>query len=225
MTAQLDRLLISIVVLLIAWNLLGNLLLPGPFYVPANLAVGAGAIALGRHFGLTWNDLGLARDHVGRGLAVGLATGAVVVAVLLVASQVTAFESFFENDDVRNASGFDRWFFPLVRIPLGTAVTEEILFRSVLLGALLLRLERAPAVLVSALAFALWHIVPSWENATGSGVRIVGTIVGIVVFTGAAGIAFAVIRLWAGSVIAPIITHALTNSTAYVAALIALDVV
>ncbi len=191
--------------------------------MPANLAVAASLLIIARAAGLRTDVLGLSRDRVRRGLMVGLGTAAVIALAFVVALQFSEFDGAFESDDVRADSDFDRWFVPLVRIPLGTALFEEILFRSVLLGAMLVLFGRIRAVLVSSLVFGLWHIVPAWESASGSGLVVGGSIVGTVLVTTLGGIGFALLRLWSGSVVAPILAHSATNSFAYVSALIALD--
>lgn len=139
------------------------------------------------------------------------------------ALNLEAFDEFFESDDVLGDSSFDRWFVPAIRIPFGTAVFEEILFRSVLFGALLTRFDLKRSVVFSSVLFGMWHIVPAWEGVDDSALVVVVTVVLTVLGTGLAGVAFAGLRTWSGSVVAPILAHTATNSFAYVSALIALD--
>ncbi len=116
-----ERLLATALALAVAWNLIGNLVLPGEWYVPANLAVAAVLLVLGRRAGLGWDELGLRRDRVLRGLLVGAGALLLVAVVLLVALSLPSFDGMLESDQVSGDSRFDHWFVPLVRIPPGTA--------------------------------------------------------------------------------------------------------
>ena len=61
------------VMLLVAfvWNLLGNLVLPYSWYIPANLAVAALLVMLARSAGLGWDQLGMSTDQIRRGVGIG----------------------------------------------------------------------------------------------------------------------------------------------------------
>ncbi|MFL6297306.1 MAG: hypothetical protein ACJ75M_16165, partial [Actinomycetes bacterium] len=58
---------------LVAWNAAINRAVPSPAYVPVNLAAAGLSLASARLRRVPAADLGLGRDRVGRGLAVGLA--------------------------------------------------------------------------------------------------------------------------------------------------------
>jgi membrane protease YdiL (CAAX protease family) len=212
--------LVVVLVVLVVWNLTGNLVLPGIAYVPANLAIAALVVAVGRAAGLSWPDLGLARAHLRRGLGLGAAVAALVALVFAVATLVAPLAAFFDDDGVAADSGFDQWFTPLIRIPVGTAIFEELLFRAVLVGLFIRLRDLRFAVVASSVIFGLWHIVPAWEGATGGVAAIVGTIIGTVAITTVAGLAFALLRSRSNSVVAPMLAHAAINSGAYVAALV-----
>ena len=202
-------------------NVVGNLVLPSAWYVPANLALAATVVAIAAWGGATRSDLGLDRHDAPRGLAVGALAALAVGAVIAVAIAVPAMRSFFESDLVDDAGTAERWYDVLVRIPLGTAVYEELLFRSALFG-LLLRVHGTRAAVVwSTALFGVWHIVPAWETADAGGWALAGTIVGTVLVTAVGALLFAWLRLRSDSVVAPILGHTATNSFAYVAAWIA----
>ena len=218
------RLISTVLTLAVVWNLVGNLWLPGWLYIPANLAIASLLVLVARRAGLSWSELGLARDDVGRGLLYGLAAFVLIGAVLALGLVVPPVEDALHDDSVRDASGFDRWFVPLVRIPLGTALFEEILFRSVLLGGLLLSMRTWKAVAVSSLIFGLWHIVPAWETTEGGAWAITGTVIGTVAITSLGGVLFGTLRVGSRSILAPILAHTATNSLAYAAAIVAIEV-
>lgn len=220
---SLRRLIVSVVLIAAAWNLLGNLLLPREWYVPANLAMTAVFVSLASRAGVGWGEIGMSAGTIPRGLAIGLASAAVVLVGFVVVLVIPAASEVLAAEAVRPASPFDRWFVPLVRIPLGTAVFEEVLFRGVLLAALLRRLQIRAAVVGSSALFGLWHIVPAWETAEGSPFAVLGTVLGTVVVTTCGGLVFAMLRLWSRSLVAPILAHSATNSLAYTAALAADD--
>lgn len=222
--SRIDELLVVGLIVAVAWNLIGNLLLPGAWYVPANLAVAALLVALAFRAGLDREHLGLQREDVPRGLEFGLVAALLVAVVIATGLLFPPSSGLFEDGTVLDDSAFERWYLPLLRIPFGTAVFEEILFRSVILGALLVRLGRHRAVLVSAGLFGLWHIVPAWEGASGSAIAVFGEVVAIVGVTTAGGVLFAWLRLASRSIIAPILAHTATNSFAYIAAVLAVEV-
>ncbi len=209
----------------VVWNLIGNLALPGAGYVPANLAVAAILVAGARWAGLGWDELGLDRADLRRGAVIGVAAVAVVAVVIAVGLAIPAIESYFEDDRVADDSTFDRWFVPLVRIPLGTAVFEEVLFRSVLFAVALRLWGLRWAIASTSIVFGLWHVAPAWETSSGSPLATGGAIVGTVLITTVAGVLFALLRVWSGSVLAPVLAHWATNSLSYAAALLALEVI
>jgi membrane protease YdiL (CAAX protease family) len=214
---------VAVLLVAVAWNLIGNLVLPGAWYVPANLVVAAGLVLGARAAGLGSDELGLDRERLGSGLRWGGAAMAVVGAAVVALVAVPASRSFFEDGAVADAASAERWFTALVRIPLGTALFEEVLFRGVLLAALLRWLSSARALLANAALFGVWHVVPAWESAEGSAWAQVGAVLGTVIVTTIAGGLFVWLRLRSGSVVAPVLAHTATNSFAYLGAVAALE--
>ena len=114
-----------------------------------------------------------------------------------------------------------------VRIPVETAVSEEVIFRSALLGLALSRRSTPAALASTSLLFGLWHVLPTWASLDGSALgTLTGTrpaprvtsVVGVVGATTCAGLAFAALRLRSGSVVAPVVAHAALNMTSFVIA-------
>ena len=112
----------------------------------------------------------------------------------------------------------------LVRIPIGTALFEELLFRGVLLALLLILFRPGLAVACCSVLFGLWHVLPALGFAdanaglgSGGGADVVAVVVTVVV-TALAGVVLACVRLRSGSLVAPGIVHAMVNATALVAA-------
>ena len=223
---KLRQLIAVVAIVAVGWNLVGNLVLPDAWYVPANMVVAGGLLVFARRAGLGWDELGLERRWAGRGLVIGLGVAVLIGAVIAIGVAVPSLRTFFDSEDVATATSGERWYTALVRIPVGTAVFEEVLFRSVLLGALLGLTSAKRAVVISAAAFGLWHVVPAWEAGQGSAAwEVAGLIVITVVITGLAGVGFALLRMWSNSIVAPILAHTATNSFAYVGAVVVLDLV
>ncbi len=221
--AALRRAIAVVIVVTSVWNLVTNLVLDDPWYVPANLAMAALLVVIARRAGLESSELGFGRAHLRRGLLLGTLSVVVIAAVLAVALLVPATESALEDDRVAADSTLARWLVPLVRIPLGTVVFEEILFRGVAFALVTRLAGTRVAVAATAVWFGLWHVVPAWETADGSGWTVAAAVAGTVLFTGVTGIVLALLRERSGSLAAPVIAHASANSLTYLAALVALE--
>lgn len=215
----------GLVLLAVAWNLIGNLWLPSTAWVPANLLLASALVAIAFRVGVTPEELGLRRDRLRRGLVVGGAAVLTVLAVLTVAVALPATRTWFDDARVAADDGPSRVFHILIRIPLGTVIFEEVLFRGAFLALALRRWSVATAVAVTAVLFGLWHVVPAAKSAADGGAATIGAVVGTVVVTTLAGGAFAWLRLRANSLLASLLAHAATNSLAYLAAVIALALI
>jgi uncharacterized protein len=212
---------------LLAWNAAINRAVPAPAYVPANLAVAGLSVLAASRRQVSAADLGLGRDQLARGLLAGLAATVPVAAAVALGATAPATRRFFLDQRGTTGGAGYALYHTLVRIPLGTAVAEETLFRGSLLGLLLQRHSRARAAAVSSVLFGLWHILPTLDtlrlNAAGSAVRDdpVRTAVAVaasVAVTAVAGLGFSWLRFRTDSLAAPTIVHAALNSSAFAAA-------
>ena len=210
----------------LGWSLLANLVLGDTGYVPRNLALTAVLVLIGRRSSLSAAQLGLDGSEVGRGLRWGLLASAVVAAVVVsgavLAGAVPMLGALL--DDARaDLEGGALVFAILVRIPLGTAVFEEVLFRGVLLATFLRELRSSTAVVASSVVFGLWHVAPTIvtlqlnDVAPTSGAGL-GLIAGAVVVTTVAGLLFNWLRLRSRSLVAPMLVHWVTNASGLLAA-------
>jgi uncharacterized protein len=196
----------------------------GAAYVPINLAfAGATVVAAAASFDLSPADLGFRGD-----IADGLVALACVVTVAIAALVIAASPHATRISDRRLAhlNGRGLAYHVLVRIPLGTAAVEEVLFRGVLFAAW--RTVGSPIVAAScaAVAFGLWHIAPTVAtvriNDKGAPApRVRRAVAGAVVFATVAGFALTWLRLETDGLVAPIVLHAGINSTGAVAAVVA----
>jgi uncharacterized protein len=204
-------------------NVVGNEVVPDAAYVPVNLLTGALLVCLALGAGASFGDLGLGRADASTGLRWGLAIAGVVAVGLAVGIALPPTRGLFHDQRVADLSGAGLAYEALVRIPLGTALFEEIAFRGVLLALLLRLTSTIPAVAVSSALFGLWHILPTISalraNDLAEGIAATfGAVVGAVVVTGIGGVLLCALRLHTGSLVAPVVAHTATNSLAIAAA-------
>ena len=119
-----------------------------------------------------------------------------------------------------------------LRIPVATAMAEEIMFRSAL-HALFARAHSLRTTLTwTSVLFGLWHILPTLDTFDGNTAsKIVQSpgrtrpiaALGIAGATGGAGLFFSYLRLRSRSVAASVLTHATMNVTGLVIARILVE--
>ena len=208
----------AVVALLAARNLIEPVL-PDEPYVPTNVAVGAALVVLARRTGSSWDDLGLDRRHVGRGVALGGAVASAAVAAMVLGAALPQTRGLFDDGRVPvDASGWERLYQLGLRIPVGTVVFEELAFRGVLLAVLCRRLSRSAAVALDSALFGLWHIVPTLATARANeivGLGRVGLVIGSVAATTVGGVVFCALRLRGRHLLAPALLHLGFNDAGY----------
>ncbi len=211
--------LVLVLVILVAHNLVGNLVLPPASYVPVNLAVAAVLIGVARASGISWAGLGLGRSSLSQGAAFGVAAFLLVSMALVVAALVPTTRPLFEDHRPANVTGAALAYQALVRIPLGTVVLEEVAFRGVVLALFGKVTSVGAAVGWSSAFFGLWHVVPTVEALRAN--RLMPSapaVIAAVVATALAGAVFCWLRLRSESLVAPALAHIATNSVAVVVA-------
>lgn len=197
----------------------------GPFnrsaYVPANLGAAAALLVVAfTALRLDRDDVGVARLSSGDALT-GLAIGVVIAGPLLILARTRRGASLVADRRVSDLRGPRLAYQTLVRVPLGTALLEEIAFRGVLFAAWRDDGEAA-AWAVSCAVFGLWHVVPAATmvrvNApAASRATVTRAIAGTVVLTAGAGAGLLWLRVETGSLAAPFAAHATVNSLATLA--------
>lgn len=216
----------TVVMALGAYNVVQNLVVPAPAYVPANLAATVGLVAMARARGCSWDDLGLDPSRSAAGVRLGMAGAGLATAVALAAGAHPATRQYLFDRRAADQRNWDVAYRATVRFPLGTALFEEVAFRGVIpavwqrSGA-----SKGQAAVAAATTFGLWHIIPGRDALTGNplssrlgsrtsraAVVITGTIA-----TGLASLGLSWMRERSGSLVAPWITHAAINSTLYLA--------
>lgn len=165
--------------------------------------------------------LGLQGPHR-RGAVLGLLAALALVIPLFAALIHPAAASLVADERVANLDRGELAFRVLVRIPLATALLEEVAFRAVL-PALWARIGRIAAIAVPSVAFGIWHVVPTLDALEANSPD-VGTaasvlaVAGSVLVTAAAGALLIWFRERARTLAAPFVFHACLNSLASVAA-------
>lgn len=214
---------LTLVVLILLYGTVLARLVPKKFHLYLNIFVAAVAIFLGFSFNLSLNNMGLGLRHILPGIFVAIAASVVITVGTLLISAIPFLRRFFLGDDLAHASGKLIAFEAAIRIPLGTALIEEVLFRGVLLGLLLQHQSTITALLISSVIFGLWHIFPTINTLESNDgvastikdkkVRKAGSILGAVAVTFVAGLIFGWLRIISNSIIAPWLVHWSINAS------------
>lgn len=193
---------------------------PPAWYVPANVACALAGVAVGRWGGASSRELGVARADVGTGVRDGMLAAGVVAAGVTAAAAHPRGRRWFADDRYVSMSAGRVLYETVVRIPVGTALAEELVFRGALLGLSVRQRSWPVSVARTAVLFGLWHLVPALGRRRASGGRVSAgaAVAGEVVTTAGAGVVLAVLRGRSGSVVAPTLLHATTNAAALIAA-------
>lgn len=179
-------------------------------------------LAVARAGGLSWAELGLARDRLAPGARWAGAAIGVVALVYTVGVLVPTTRTFFLDSRYHLGVG-EVLLEAFVVFPLATVVPEEILFRSVLWGVLARRLSATWVLVTTAGLFGLWHVLPALDLAgtnqaigeAAEGHEAVAQwaiVVGTVLLTAVGGLVFGWLRQRSDSVLASIGMHWATNA-------------
>lgn len=210
-----------------AYNVAQNLILPTWSYLPLNAAATVGLFSLARKLGLSREEVGAGRAHLSRGIRVGTAVGVVIVIGVAAGVAIPGTRPVFRDARVIGISVGSALFEALARIPIGTALFEETLFRGVLLAWLRRRTSTYRAIVGSSVLFGLWHAIPTLNMTSqyqegairdAGALASLGAVIGGVVVSGMVGAGLAWLRLRANSLAAPVIVHGSANSSGYLAA-------
>jgi CAAX protease family protein len=210
----------------LAWGAFAHRFLPERVRPVAGVAAALGLAAVARGAGADARDLGCDRRDLAPGLRAGAVAAGAIVAATAGARVLDRRGAAFRDARVTDASTAAAAAHLLVRIPLATALVEELVFRGVILGFGLRRGDRRRALVVSSVAFGLWHVGAALHpertapTADVLGHRLAATVavvVGDVVATTVGGFGFGWLRLRSGSIAAPAVAHAALNGSAYAA--------
>jgi membrane protease YdiL (CAAX protease family) len=206
------------------YNVVAHRHIPRRARIVANVGAASALVGVARVAGLTGPELGLHRADARRGARIGALAAVPVVAGVGTALAIPRARQVLADEKITGTAPGEAAFETFVRIPLETALSEEVIFRGVLLGLALRNRSTVGAILSSSLWFGLWHVYPTVGSlgrgaggtaaAGGPGAR-AGATAGVVAATTAAGLGFAGLRLASGSVVAPVLAHAALNMAAF----------
>jgi membrane protease YdiL (CAAX protease family) len=224
--------LAAIIALAMYANVISNEVLPEIWHIPFQLGILAIALAISRRAGTTWTAMGLRRDRLPRGAAVGGLLIAVIAIGIATAIAIPGTRELFRDEKIVDASLGWGLFQAFVRIPLATALYEEVLFRGIVFGMLARRYSPLLAGVATSLLFGFWHILPTLDTLdtspagdlftgwVGAVIAVAGSVAG----TALAGVGFLLVRLYANSTLAAVLAHIGTNSVAMLGALFVIHV-
>ncbi|MDD2857489.1 MAG: CPBP family intramembrane metalloprotease [Candidatus Nanopelagicales bacterium] len=217
--------LLLVLAVMVIVNVVNNRVAPQTHYLLWAFGFAVILLAIGLLDGCSWTDMGLGRSSLVPGLIWGGLCIAAIAMVYLIGSLMRRTRTAFHDERMADLSARGLFFQAMIEVPLGTVLLEEIAFRSVLFAMLARRYGLVWAVVISCLAFGLWHVLPSigtheqnpaLGSVVGEGRR--GNILAVllsVVTTGLSGILFIGLRLVSGSVLAPMGFHWATNGLGY----------
>ena len=217
--------LMLVLALLVVLNVINNRVAPQTHYLLWAFGCSVVLIAFGLLDGCTWTDMGLGRSYLLSGFLWGGLCILVIALIYFIGSLMRRTRTAFHDERMSDLSAKGVLFQALVEVPLGTVLLEEIAFRSVLFAMLARRFGLTWAVVLSCIAFGLWHILPSigtheqnpaLGSVVGEGRR--GNVLAValsVVSTGVSAVVFIALRLVSGSVLAPMGLHWGTNGLGY----------
>lgn len=212
--------------LLAAVNIGGGWL-PGWSYVPVNLAAGAALVVVARRGGATADDLAVRRDGLGPGVALGALLAGIILVGILLGALLPATRGWFEDDRAAGIGVPGLLYQVLLRIPVGTALFEEVAFRGVLVGLGRRIWSRHRGTTAAATLFGLWHIAPSLTfagaNPTAGDLPAPLVVAVAVAATALAGWVLTHLRDRRRSLAVPVVVHAAANMAAFTAAWVILS--
>jgi membrane protease YdiL (CAAX protease family) len=184
------------------------------FLLYSNLGLLSLLLLWARWAGFTLPELGLAgaqaRASALWGIALGLVLALPPVAFIALAPFVTGEP--VQAGEINDLSGSEMALRLAFRVPVGTALFEEVAFRGVLYAFWLRATDLRRTVLGTGIVFALWHVVITFKSVTESEVveaaplialGYLGSLLGL--FVG--GAAFALLRWRTGGVAGPFFFH------------------
>jgi membrane protease YdiL (CAAX protease family) len=215
---------LSLSVVVVAYNNLINRWahFHGSAYVPVNLLFGCGVAFAATTFGVSLADL------VGHSEAPDTLVPLIIVAIYAIGASTLARSRHAHRIADRRVAGLrgrPLAYQVLFRIPLGTAVVEEVIFR----GAIFAVWRHAGESLIAAavwasIAFGLWHITPTilglrtnYPGAPAS--RVSAAVAGAVALTTVAGLGLTWMRVESEGLLAPVVLHGGINSVSALAAM------
>jgi len=207
---------------IVAFHVVDHRFVEERLHLFTHVAAGVVVTAVAHALGAERDELGLDPSRFVPGVKLGLVASALPVLGVAAATVIPALEPVLADPRADHDSRARLGYRLALDIPVGTAVYEELVFRSALLGLARRRFSPPVAIAISSVLFGLWHVLPALEDRNHNEVAqrypLVATVAPTVLSTAAAGAWFSVLRLRSGHVVAPMIAHAAVNAAGLVAA-------
>ncbi len=211
---------IGVIVSILLYGFVLSRFIAERYHFIANVCAASLSVAGGLALGLSVNDMGLGLHVVPRGIAIAAVVSAAIMLTVFITASISPLRRYFTlmQHMEPNRIAYET----AVRIPLSTALSEEVLFRGALLGLLFTHYSMVGAVVIGSIVFGLWHILPSLSRYHSQDEQkvILSKIpyaAATVCATAVAGIFFSWLRIVSGSIIAPWLMHWSINSSAMLA--------
>ena len=214
--------------LLVVSNVMSNRVLPPWAYLPWNVLIAVCLIVLAHRSGFDFTGVGLAFRRWHRPVGVGLLLVACTGFIFALGLVLPATKDAFIDARAGSTSFGGMLFQVLLRIPLGTALLEEVAFRGVLptlFGGNPAQVWRWKPILAASALFGAWHILPSSALTTGNSAvhQLLGGSAILVAILAVAstmlvGILLSLVCYLGRGLKASILVHWATNSLGFVAA-------
>jgi membrane protease YdiL (CAAX protease family) len=193
--------------------------LPEHFHVPLGLATSVAVSAFSVEAGFSLEAQGLNPRRAPRGALLGFAAAAPIAVGMVIGARIERLRHYYIDERISNAARGRAAYEVFVRIPLATALPEEMIFRGAALAAISRSHGPITAVTASSFLFGLWHIVPTLRKPqAGSNMHRALRVAGAVAVTSCAGLLLAWLRLRTGSLMAPWVAHGVANAAGFAAA-------
>jgi membrane protease YdiL (CAAX protease family) len=201
-----------------AWNF-GRARVGNRVRISATLAAAGAVLGVARAGGARASELGLSPASAARSARLGARAATPIALAVAAVVAIPRTRRLLHDEKISATSPGEAAFETFVRIPLETAVAEELIFRGALLALGTRARSRPSAIVTSSLCFGAWHVVPTLGSlARGAGTEAwpgPASTVAVVTATSVAGLGFALLRVRSDSVVAPIIVHATLNMVAF----------
>lgn len=218
---------LALSLVVVVYNGLANRWPPfhGSVYVPLNLLFAATVtVAAITATETSWGGIVGDLEASGVALPLVLVIGFAVVVLTLARSR---HGHRIADERVAEMRGGSLAWYVLVRIPVGTALVEELVFRGVLFTVWRgTGVSEVVAAICASVAFGLWHIQPTIDglrmnDPSASRDKVTVVVVGAVLLTTIAGLGLTWLRAWSGGLLGPVLLHAGINSVGATAAALA----
>lgn len=136
-------------------------IIPKKLYSFSNLIIAFGAILYGVFFGTSLQQLGIGFNLILVNMLIGLALSMPIIISIILFSSYPTFSKHFSRQPNQNYNWHQFAYELGFRIPFGTALSEEVIFRSVLFAILLSNHSVILAIIFDSIIFGLWHVFPT----------------------------------------------------------------